>query len=98
MSISHHSVVGHPLNECTVSLSAARVTSWEEQEQQGGGFVPPPPEVKALIELVQGKAEGEPLLFEETLKVSCGAWAWVVWGRRMVRGWGERGERTTHGV
>ena len=33
------------------------------------GFVPPPAAVQTLVGRVQGKVEGEPLLFEETLKV-----------------------------
>ena len=33
------------------------------------GFVPPPAAVHTLVGRVQGKVEGEPLLFEETLKV-----------------------------
>jgi hypothetical protein len=71
------------------ALSA--LTSWEEQEAQG--FVPAPPAVATLVGRVQGKVAGEPLLFEETLKVGCFVgwwWCMVDWGdsvRFWLLGW-----------
>lgn len=42
------------------------------------GFVPPPAAVQTLVGRVQGRVEGEPLLFEETLEVRKRSRLWLL--------------------